>query len=205
MMFRGRRRPVLVLCAIAAGAVLAAIAMCSPALAQAASGGTTVDFSGFIGYVLMGLATPIVVIGSALMYRLASKMGVEVSAAQQEKLNQEAKTALKAGFMKVTDMIDERGWASADVRNETVAEAVRFFLERFPDRADKLAKQAGATNLDEKVSAVQDTLLARFPDAAREVGESPVTPPTPTPVSPPVVVNVPSAAPPPVVPPLVTS
>lgn len=161
----------------------------------------TVDFGPLIEYVLLAAAAPVSVVATALLWKLAAKLGVDVSVARQQKFNQEAEISLKAGIMKTTELIDRKGWADVEVKNAVVNEALEYLLSRFPERYNEIARQVGAVSPEERHAAVSDSLLARLPDAAKSAGESPVTPQTPA-AAPPVVVNLPPAAVPTALPPI---
>ena len=78
-------------------------------------------------------------------------------------------------------MIRNLGWDHVDVHNKVIADALNFFLQRFPDRATAIATVAGVASpalaSPAKEGAVVQTLLARLPDAVLQAAQSPATPP----------------------------
>lgn len=141
-------------------------------------------FGNALQVVLMACAAPIAAILCKLLWMAAAKIGIEASAADQAKLEAEAKAALTVGAVKAGDMIADRGWDHVDVHNAVLADALRYFLERFPDRSTAIAAQAGvdapSTPSLAKDAAVTETLMARLPDAMSEASVSPSTPPVTT-------------------------
>lgn len=155
----------------------------------AASSESQVWFGNALQAVLMACAAPIAAILCAMLWKLAAKFGIEATAADQAKMNDETKAALTVGTVKATDLIAARGWDHADVHNQVLADALKFFLERFPDRATAIATQAGAASPAEpsvaKDQAVTETLMARLPDAMSQAAASPATPAIPPVAGPP--------------------
>lgn len=148
-----------------------------------ASSDSEVWFGNALKVVLMACAAPVAAILSGMLWRLASKFGIEASAADQRKLNDELKAALTLGAVKAEDMIAQKGWDHIDVHSIVVKEALDYFLQRFPERAAAIAQQAGAASPAAAQEAVADTLMSRLPAAMTEAAASPATPPAPIPVT----------------------
>lgn len=174
----------LLLTALLIVAALPAHAADAIVAAVPASSDSEVWFGNALKVVLMACAAPIAAILSAMLWKLAAKFGIEANAADQAKLNEEVKSALTLGAVKADALIAGRGWDHVDVHNAVLAEALQYFLERFPDRAAAIAAQAGVASPEmpspAKDAAVKDTLMARLPEAMSQASASPSTPPVTT-------------------------
>lgn len=153
-------------------------------IAVAPPDGSQVYFSNALAVVLMACAAPVAAILTKMLWMVAKKMGVEASEADMQKLNGEAKAALTVGAVKASELIAARGWDSVNVSNVVLRDALEYFLQRFPDRATQIAAQAGvptpAKPSAAKEAAVEETLMARLPEAMNQASASPSTPPVTT-------------------------
>jgi hypothetical protein len=158
-------------------------AFAADAVAVTTSTTSQIWFGNALQAVAIACAAPISAILCAMLWKLAAKFGVQASAADQAKLNDETKAALTVGAVKAADLIAARGWDHVDVHNQVLADAATYFLQRFPDRATAIAEQAGvaapAVPSAAKDTAIKETLMARLPDAMNEAAASPATPPVP--------------------------
>lgn len=175
------RIPIIVLLIAAALPAHAADAVIAVAPASSES---QVYFSNALAVVLMACAAPVAAILTKMLWMVAKKMGVEASEADMQKLNGEAKAALTVGAVKASELIAARGWDSVNVSNVVLRDALEYFLQRFPDRATQIAAQAGvptpAKPSAAKEAAVEETLMARLPEAMNQASASPSTPPVTT-------------------------
>lgn len=194
--------PLGLLLALIVVSLAVSMVQCSPAHAAdaviaAVPTASQVWFGNALQAVLMACAAPVAAILCKLLWMAAAKIGVQASAEDMAKMEAEAKAALTVGAVKSTDLIAQRGWDHADVKNAVLADALNYFLERFPDRSTAIAAQAGVAAPEvaspAKDTAVKETLMARLPDAMNEAAASVATPPAP--VTPAVVVNIPPAVP----------
>jgi hypothetical protein len=82
---------------------------------------------------LVGLAaTALGIIGSAVLYQLSQKLHLQISAGQQDAFDAALKKSLIYGATKATAVIEERGWAHPEVKNEVVATAMQQVVAAFP-------------------------------------------------------------------------
>lgn len=155
----------------AAGPVFAETVAATPVVAVAPST-TTVFFGNLLTGVLATAVSIIVAFLSTVMWKLAARFGVQVTA--QNKINIEAdlQTALQFGVAKAIPLIKEKGWDHIDVHNQIIADAAAFMLRKLPDRAAQLSVSG----------PLEDSLTARLPEAMTVAAESPATPPAPSPV-----------------------
>lgn len=158
-------------------AAMMIIAIFSSTAAYAQTADTVIWYGSFLDAVLAALAVPVAGVLTAVLWKLAKRFGVEVSEKDQAKLNEEAKIALNMAVVKASEVIRAKGWDHVDVKNRILADAAEFFLQRFPDRSQQIAKVAGADTKIQKFAAVEESLMARLPAAAAEAAASPATPP----------------------------
>lgn len=174
----------LVLAALLVAIALPAHAADAIVAAVPASSESEVWFGNALKTILGACAIPIAAILTQMLWMVAKKMGVQASEADMQKLNKEAVAALTVGAMKASDLIAEKGWDHVAVNNAVLREGLTYFLQRFPDRAVKIAEQAGVQSPKEpsaaKEDAVAETLMARLPDAMNQASASPATPPVTT-------------------------
>lgn len=160
---------------------LAQAAEVAPVVAVPTSTSTQVWFGNALSAVLMACVPPVAAIACAVLWRIAALVGVKATSEDQAKLNDEAKVALTQAIVAAGPLIAEKGWDHVDVKNQVVADALNFFLQRNPDRATKIATAAGVANpaapSAAKDAAVTQSLMARLPDAASQAAASPATPP----------------------------
>lgn len=144
---------------------------------------------------LVGLtATALGVIGSAVLYKLNTKLHLQISEQQQQAFDAALHKSLVYGATQATDTIEARGWNHPEVKSEVVGRAMQQVVAAFPDA---LGDVGLSTNLNDPKN--QETLTAALeralPSAMTEASASPVTPPAPTvtvvtpPSAPTVVVN----------------
>jgi hypothetical protein len=137
---------------------------------------------------------PVAGILAGALWKLAAKWGFQATAQDKANTEAELQTALALGIAKAGPAIAAQGWDHIDVHSQVIARAVRYFLERFPDRAAQIETAANGPetlSVTTKREAVSDTLAARLPEAMTIAAASPATPPAPTTLMPPVVVNIP--------------
>jgi hypothetical protein len=117
----------------------------------------------------------------AVLWKVAAYFGIKATAEDQAKMTEEAKVALTQAIVAAGPLIAAKGWDHISVHNQVAADALNFFLQRFPDRATAIAAAAGIANPSvpsiAKDAAVTQTLMARLPDAASQAAASPATPP----------------------------
>jgi hypothetical protein len=181
--------------------LVALIGFAAPAVADtiiaAPSSDTTVAFGNALTVVLTLCIPPVAAILAGALWKLAAKWGFQATAQDKANTEAELQTALAFGVSKAGPLIAAKGWDHADVHSEIVADAARYFLERFPDRAATIQSAANTTAdalSSTKTEAVSETLAARLPEAVTIAAASPATPPVPPPA--PQIVVMPAQPPP---------
>jgi hypothetical protein len=115
---------------------------------------------------------------SLLAKRAFTKLGLVVTQAQQDNLDDIAHKAVTFGISTATADIKAKGWDHIDVKNAVVAAAGQYAVAQFPDAL----KQAGVDISNPGLAAgkLADGIMTRvFPAAASQAAHSPVTPPMP--------------------------
>jgi hypothetical protein len=152
----------------------------------------TVDISPVI-QTLVGLtATTLGIIGSAVLYKLNTRLHLQISEQQQQAFDAALHKSLVYGATQATEAIAAHGWDHPQVKDEVVATAMQQVVAAFPEALNAVGL---STNLnDPKNNSTLTAAMERaLPSAMTEASASPVTPPAPavtvvTPASAPTVV-----------------
>jgi len=133
--------------------------------------------------VLLQLAGAVILgVGTWAIGRLLQWLGLKTSAQAMANLDDALGKAVTYGLQQSQDLIRQKGWDHADVRNATLAAAVPYLIKRFPDTL----KAVGVDLSNEKATteAVTGALDRAFPHAAATAAASPATPPPTAPTPP---------------------
>lgn len=170
----------------------------APVVAVPTSTSSQVYFGNILTAVLTACVPAVAAILCGVLWKIAAYFGIKATAEDQAKLGDEAKIALTQAIVAAGPMIAAKGWDHVDVKNQIVADALNFFLQRNPDRATAIATAAGVANpaapSAAKSAAITQSLLARLPDAASQAAASPATPPVEPPKPAPQVIVDPANA-----------
>lgn len=170
----------------------------APVVAVPTSTSSQVYFGNILTAVLTACVPAVAAIACAVLWKIAGYFGIKASAEDQAKFADEAKVALTQAIVVAGPEIAAKGWDHVDVKNQIVANALNFYLQRYPDRSTAIATAAGVANpsvpSNAKSAAVAQSLMARLPDAASQAAASPATPPVEPPKPAPQVIIDPADA-----------
>lgn len=142
----------------------------------------TIDLSQIEQQILMLLAGLILAILTVAAKRFMSWLGVKNADAQMAQLDDVAGKALSYGVTQAQATIKAKGWDHADVKNQVVATAAQYAVQKFPETL------AGAgidtSSLNAAADSLQGVLQRKFPEVAAVMVASPATPPGPPPLAP---------------------
>ena len=143
----------------------------------------TIDLSTIEQSVLSVLGALLLALLSAAAKAGLQRLGISVTAAQQEVLNELAHKSVAYGIVNATDTIKAKGWDHIDTKNAVVAAAGTYAVTQFP----AVLKQAGVDISNPALAAsmlAQGIMTRVFPTAVQYAAYSPATPPaTPAPAA----------------------
>ena len=137
---------------------------------------TAIDLSNIEQGFLSLLAALLLALASAVAKRVFTKLGLQVTDAQQDALNDMAHKSVSYGIGTATAEIKAKGWDHIDVKNAVAQAAGQYAVTQFPG----LLKQAGIdmSNPAATASMLSAGIMTRvFPDAVSRASFSPATPP----------------------------
>jgi hypothetical protein len=123
---------------------------------------------------LQALGVILLAIAIAAGRVILKKLNIQLTDAQKAELEDVAAKSVTAGIVKSQDLIREKGWDHADVKNVVVAHAIDYAIQKFPD-----AMARSGIDADKPVQSAEklaDLMERKFPEAATAAAASPVTP-----------------------------
>lgn len=152
--------------------------------------GTAVDITPITSAVVQILAAIILAMGTWAIGRAVQWLGLKNSQQISENLDKALEKAVTYGIQQAQEEIRIKGWDSIQVKNETLAHAMPYFIERFSDTL----RAAGINPSGEQINnLVKGALDRAYPQAVSKAAASPATPPVTAP-NPPVVHDLPAQA-----------
>lgn len=136
----------------------------------------TIDLSSIEQSVLSVLAALLLGLLSAAAKVALQRLGLSVTEAQQDAMNDLAHKSVAYGITTATAEIKAKGWDHVDVKNAVAAAAGQYAVTQFPG----VLKQAGIdlSNPAAAASMLQNGIMTRvFPQAVTAASFSPATPP----------------------------
>ena len=136
----------------------------------------TIDLSSIEQTTLSLLGALLLALLSAAAKVGLQRLGISVTAAQQEVLNELAHKSVAYGIVNATDTIKTKGWDHIETKNAVVAAAGTYAVTQFP----AVLKQAGIDVSNPALAAkmLADGIMTRvFPTAVQYAAYSPATPP----------------------------
>lgn len=136
----------------------------------------SIDFSSIEQGFLSLLAALLLAMASAVAKRIFTKLGLQVTEAQQDAMNDLAHKSVAYGITTATAEIKAKGWDHIDVKNAVAAAAGQYAVTQFPG----VLKQAGIdlSNPAAAASMLTNGIMQRvFPQAVTAAAFSPATPP----------------------------
>jgi hypothetical protein len=156
----------------------------------------TVDISPILQDVLSICVPVLTVLGSWALTRLATSLGVTISAGQRAQFEAALHNALAYGVTRAIGVISANGWDHPDVKSLVVASGLDYMITRFPDALAAVGLR-GDLGSPENIGRLQGALERALPGAILAASASPATPPaTSPPRTFPVNSNSPPAIPP---------
>jgi len=127
------------------------VALAIPAWAQTTPTGTLFTWDELLSPIIMTLGSILAVALTAAATMMLKKIGIDIDLATQEKVSTAAKIAAGYGLNLAKDaLIKDK---TIDVKSEMIAQAVRYYKEKWPDLVKKLG-------LDD--AAIADIITARI-------------------------------------------
>jgi uncharacterized protein with gpF-like domain len=141
----------------------------------------TLDLSQIEQQILMLIAGLILAILTVAAKRFMSWLGIKQTDAQMAQLDDVAGKALTYGVTQAQATIKAKGWDHVDVKDQVVATAAQYAVQKFPDAL----KGAGidTTSVNAAANDLQGVLQRKFPEVAAVMVTSPATPPGPPPLA----------------------
>jgi len=140
---------------------------------------TAIDLAPLTSTLMQLLATLIMGVGTWAVSRLVQWLGLRNAAQATAALDDVLQKAVTYGLQQTQDVIREKGWDHIEVRNQALAKAVPYLIERFPDTLRAVG--VDLANRNAMTSSVTGALDRAFPHAAARAAASPATPPSTAP------------------------
>ncbi len=140
---------------------------------------TAMDLSPVINVLLQLAATVLLAAGTWAISQLVRWLGLKNAAQATASLDDALQKSVTYGLQQSQDLIRQKGWDHADVRSATLAQALPYLIQHFPD-------VLGSAGIDmSNQAALQATVVGAldraFPHAAAVAANSPATPPATAP------------------------
>jgi hypothetical protein len=132
---------------------------------------------------LAALSVTIASLLTAALAKWLSRLGIDLSQAQKNELQDAAIKALQWAVMKAIPLIAQLGWAHPDVRKSVIFDAAQYMKEKFPDTVKRSAKQNDINEEQIDTALLQPILTRLVPQVFTEAAASPATPPSDKPVN----------------------
>lgn len=135
------------------------------------------DLSAVEGQILSALGIIIGGVMIAFGRRLLQWMNVKLSTAQKAELEDNAGKALDYGISLAQDEIAKKGWDHADIKNQVIATATAYAIQKFPDSLARVG--VDTSNPKQAAYQVADVMERKFAGAMATAAASPATPSVP--------------------------
>ncbi len=140
---------------------------------------TAIDLAPVTGALMQLFAAAIMGVGTWAVTRLVQWLGLKNAAQATAAFDDVLQKAVTYGLQQTQSLISRNGWDHIEVRNQALAHAAPYLIQRFPDTLRAvgvdLSDSAGTA------AAVTGALDRAFPHAAARAAASPATPPATAP------------------------
>lgn len=132
----------------------------------------TVDLAPLVQAAVGIAALAVATFGSWALQRLATRLGIQLSAERQARLDDAMTKAAQAGAVAAENLASTRGWDHPEVRNQMIGQGLQYLVARFPDAL----KQCGLDPADPADAArIRGAIERVLPVAAAPIAASPIT------------------------------
>ena len=137
--------------------------------------------------VLSALAIFLGILANAAGYYVVRKLNLQLSEAQKDRFEGDAKSAIAYGISIMKQDIEQKGWAHPEVQASVVATSAPYMINKFPDSIKAMGLKLNDPDIQAQVRGV---LTRVFSDVVATQAASPATPPVTAPMIP--TINIPA-------------
>lgn len=132
----------------------------------------TVDLAPLVQVTVSLAALGLSTVGMWALMRLARKLGIQTTQAQQQQVEIAINKAVQAGAVYAESAAEQHGWAHPQVKSMIVGQAINYAVARFPDTL----KAAGIDPSDPAdAEKLRGAIQRALPAAVTPVAASPAT------------------------------